>query len=460
MQKVPPLPEEEQKLWVLDQKINQRGIPVDTDACQHIVNLCAQYKKNANKQLEAITGGALTSIDQSVAMATYCGLPDVAKATVASELEKGPNPVLELRQSAAKASVAKFTKLQAMSMEDSRIRGTLRYYRAGTGRWGGTGFQPQNLPSRGIPKGQTLKIFQTLLDDPDWAQSMYGDVMHIASWCVRPCVRAPEGKTFYQFDYSSIEGRILAWLAEDPMLEVYADPTKDVYTITAQSIGPDTPRDDGKVLELACGYQGSVGACKRMAEGTGVEKTDEEWLGLVRAWRDNRKPTVAFWYNIQSACIQAIRSPGVVQTVNRQRIRFANGVLAIKLLSGRCLFYRAPRIVDGGLTFMATRKAQDSNKDILETDPLCPRWVRKKTYGGRLVENIVQATARDFLVYSMFRLEASGYKTIFHVHDEVVIEDVPDADEGDMQRLLELVPDWAEGFPLAVDGWTGDRYKK
>jgi len=468
--KVPAMPGEEQARWVLDQEINRRGIPVDLPACEMMIDMCRKLVAEGNAELNRITDGALDTVGQHAKIAAYCDMPDGAdKYKVADALASGhgtplQRQVLEIRQKLSKTSVAKYDALKRMAGADARVRGTLRFHKATTGRWGGVGFQPHNLPSP--PKGvDAIEVLEEIRDDADWAELLYGDKLSMASWCVRPTVCASPGKTLYSFDYKAIEGRVLAWLTDDPMLSDYE--TGDPYVTAASWVGEGTPRKIGKVLELACGYQGSVGACKQMAGNFGVSKPDEEWKTLVDMWRGKRQPTVSFWYDLERACKRAIQR-GATETIRCLRIRVVHNWLAIKLPSGRCLWYPQPSIervetpwgAKDAVTFWGQPKDNERKEDYLGRHPRCKRWVHKVTYGGKLTENVVQAIARDLLCFSMQSVTDAGRKVIFHVHDELNMEDEPGLDMNELRRVVERKPGWAHDLPLKAVGWTGERYRK
>jgi DNA polymerase len=464
---LPALTGDERATFELDGEINRRGIGVDRKAVESILEILAKETIRGDEELERITEGKITSHGQAAKIAKFCGIADCTKATVAGELEVGElspvqRRVLEIRRDLSKSSTKKFPTMLDRCCGDERLRSLLQYHGAKTGRWAGRGPQPQNLPRwpKGINGEEVLRDF---LESPDMIDVYYGNIHSAASWTLRSCLTAKEGKTLFCGDFSSIEGRVLAWYAkEQETLSSYAQGL-DLYKVAASAIYGipydqvnEEQRFIGKVAELALGYQGWVGAFISMAANFGVEITEAKAEDICRAWRDKRKKTVDLWHNTNA---DAIAASGMFFRDGRD--------LICELPSGRHMVYpdaETRYITDrydrkkATLTFMAPKTPSMKKTDILSVHSNSDRYVRVKTYGGCLTENIVQATARDLLVEAMKR--APEYPVVIHVHDEIVAEAHKEKSLEEFIGLFSIVPNWAEGLPIEVKGWKGDRYRK
>lgn len=349
----------------------------------------------------------------------------------------------------------------------------------------------------------------------DTIDLLYGPPMDVISNCLRGCIVAAPGKVLMVADFAAIEARGLAWLAgEEKVLDVFRTGA-DIYCAAAQDIygkpinKKDHPaeRQVGKVVILACGYQGSVGAFQSMAKNYGVKVPDDQALKIVKAWREKNPAIVGYWRECEAAAISAVQEPGEKfyagppgRQVGYQK---RGSFLFCRLPSGRLLSYPYPRLVpyvwiardtiertaqknpDGSTTLreilVGTESKRIPHADLLKwmrhgwrqngepspalhykyVDGLTKQWVEGPTYGGSLVENITQAICRDLLAEAMMRLSQRGYRVVMHVHDEAVAE----VDEGfgsveEFEELMSEVPAWAKGFPIAAEGWSGKRYRK
>ena len=272
------------------------------------------------------------------------------------------------------------------------------------------------------------------------------------------------GKDFICADYASIEGRVLAWLAgEETALDVYRS-GKDPYKVAAAAIYHVSydevmkeQRFIGKIAELALGYQGAKGAFTQMAMGYGVALPEKEVEEIVANWRESRPKTVAFWFGLERACREALDKPGKAYEFRGIKFIVRHGFLAMRLPSGRCLWYKNPHMAEKEMPWGETKwvVAFDGVNSTTR------KWCTQYLYGGLLAENATQATARDILVNGMFNAEEAGYPIVMHVHDEIVSE-VPEGfgSVESFENLICTLPDWAEGLPIAAEGWRGKRYKK
>ena len=466
---LPALTGDERRTFLLDAEINRRGVSVDRESVAKIVGILDKEVERGNEELSKITDGEITSHGQSEKIAEYAGIADCQKSTVARELEGDrlaprQRRVLEIRRQLSKTSTKKFPAMLERCCADERIRGILQYHGASTGRWAGRGIQPQNLPRwpKGINGEEVLSLLTT---EPDMCELVYGNLHEAASWTLRSCLQAGPGKTLFCGDFSSIEGRVLAWYAgEAEILQAYRDGL-DMYKVAASLIY-DKPYKEimederfvGKVSELSLGYQGWVKAFMGMLEGFGVDNFSEYMAKSVcSGWREKRKRTVELWGNTAE---DAIEGAGMFSKDGKD--------LICTLPSGRHIVYADAQVrtvedpygrKKPTLTFMTARTPSMRKQQILAVHPNTPNYVRIKTYGGCLVENIVQATARDLLVEAMMR-GSTEFPITFHVHDEFVAEAEETKELDEFLRLFSIVPDWGEGIPINVTGWKGKRYRK
>ena len=472
---LPELPEREQSLWQLDLAINDRGVRIDAPAVRAILDGVARHSADMKREFQRMTG--LESPTQRNAtlrhlLALGVQMDGLTRSDVESALNSTDNEtakrILQIRQSLSKSSTAKYQAFLNAAGPDDRIRGCFMYHGAGTGRWSGRLIQPQNFPRGAFHDVEPcIRFFEA--GDLEGVKLFYGDPMEAASTCIRSMIVPAPGHDFICADYSSIEGRVLAWLAgEESALDVYRE-GRDPYRVAASVIyhvpyesiqKGDSRRQIGKVAELALGYQGSVGAFNQMALGYGVELPETEVREIVEKWRNSRPMTVRLWHELDNACKAAISNPGHVYSY--RGIKFAirgryNRMLAVMLPSGRCLWYVDPRLAQEKMTW-------GEEKMVIHFDGVnsaTRKWGTQKLYGGLLAENVTQAVARDVLVNGMFTAEAAGYPIVLHVHDEAVSE-VPEGfgSVEEYENLLCTVPQWAAGLPLKAEGWRGKRYRK
>jgi DNA polymerase bacteriophage-type len=468
------LPESELEVWRADQRINDRGVRVDLQAITAITARVEEAEQRLELEAQRLSHGTLSSTNQVAALLTWLEvrglkLSNLQAETVDETLRRPDlNPearrMLEIRRALAKASVAKLTAMARMVCKDGRVRGMHRYYGADTGRWSGNGVQTQNLPRKTDPEGP--EAFQLMTVEE--LEAVYGDVFAGASQCIRPVFIAGEGRTLLARDYASIEGRVLAWLAgEEYVLQHYRD-GHDMYKVS-YSAAFGTPYEEvtkpqrtvGKPIELGLGFGGWIGALRKMGETYRVEfPDDDECKRIVLAWRDSRPATTAYWANLWQACLETVRT-GHPHAVGAVKFGIRDEWLHTRLPSGRLLSYYQPRVetrIDlykrekETLTFMGI--------DGRLTSPTYKKWVRIATWYGVIVENIVQAVARDLLAGSLVRLEREKLNTVLHIHDEVVLEEDDGSAEGRFAAAMEHLPDWAAGLPIGTEGWVGRRFRK
>lgn len=472
------LPFAEQEVYFMDQRINQNGMYIDLDTMNMLSQMMDDKEVNLRKEFQELTDGIeATQRDKLMTFfeVNKLKLANLTKLTVHNTLQRDdlePNlrRVLEIKQQLSKSSTAKYTKLRDMVCQDGRIRGYLLYHGAATGRWAGRFFQPQNLPRGDFEVNDELHELVNL-GDYEAVESHTGhSIFVVASTMLRSLIAAPPGKDLISADYSAIEARVLAWLAGEEKVNKFFhkyDEGKsdyDLYMLAASDIYGKSPKDIdkkerqvGKVVILACGYQGSVGAFQSMALNYDVKVTDEAAKAIVKQWRGNNQMITSFWYELERAITSVIRRPDTTRRVGKVVVGVDRNFLCIRLPSKRVLYYYQPKVE------MVMKPWGEPGQAITfgRTNGLTKQWERTVSYGGKFVENVTQAVARDLMAEGMFRTERVGYLPILTVHDEVLSEiEEGKGDLKEFENLLATVPRWAEGLPLAAEGWRAKRYRK
>jgi DNA polymerase len=475
-----PVPDWLQKQWETDLIINRRGVSVDMGFVSGAIQMSEAVRAELMKEASEISG--LENPNSVTQLTGWLNeempdkeISDMRKATVSQLLERDDNAdhvqrMLEIRQELSKTSTKKYHAIENCVCADGKIRGLLQFYGANrTGRWAGRLVQVQNLPRTYT---EPLELARVLVREgkTDSLRLVYGDVFDTLSQLIRTALVASQGCKMISVDFSAIEARVISWLAQEEWrLEVFRSHGKIYEASAAQMFGvpiekivkgnPEYElRARGKVAELALGYQGGVGAIRQMDVGNKLaDQSDEEVQELVNLWRRTNSKIRDLWYSMDDAA-KSVVSTGGTETVNglvlTREYDYAHDAhcMSIRLPSGRKLYYISPTITENrwGNPSIAYYGVNEKNK-----------WGRIETYGGKLVENCVQAIARDLLADTIDRLEARGYPVIFHVHDEVII-DIPPK-EGMLQEIIDIMSEpvsWAAGLPLGADGWVGDFYKK
>lgn len=455
-----PVPEFVWQEYALDQTVNDRGIQVDLQLVQQAIRMDALTKDKLFQRMKALTHlENPNSVYQLLGWLETQGYSSdsLGKTQVQERIKTAEEPVrsvLELRLQLSKASVKKYQAMQNAVCSDGRARGMFQFYGANrTGREAGRIIQLQNLPQNHLPD---LEAARELVKSGNLeaVELLYEDVPDTLSQLIRTAFVPKPGYQFLVADFSAIEARVIAWLAgETWRMQAFAE-GKDIYCASASKIfgvpvvkhGENGHlRQKGKVAELACGYGGSVGAMKAMG---GAEMSDAELKQLVTDWRTASPHIVQLWWDVENAAIKAVRDKTETET-HGIHFSYESGFLFIKLLSGRRLAYVKPRIGEN-------RFGGDSI--TYEGIGTGRKWERLETYSGKLVENIVQATARDLLFYSMQTL--SQYFIVGHIHDEMIIECPKDTKLEEICQEMARTPDWANGLLLRADGYACQFYKK
>lgn len=460
-----PIPEKEQQLYCLDQRINDRGIMVDRNLVNHAIVCDLLYKETATKRAYELSElENPNSVSQLKGWLTEKGIEvdSLAKATVEELVDKTEGDVqemLKLRLAMSKTSVKKYEAIDRSVCRESRVHGLLQFFGANrTGRWAGRLVQIHNLPQNHI---SDLELARGLVADGryDDVEMLYESTPNVLSELIRTAFVAKPGSRFIISDFSAIEARVLAWLAgEQWRIEVfqthgkiYEASASAMFHVPIEEITKTSPlRQKGKISELALGYGGSVGAMTAMG-ALKMGLLEEELPSLVTTWRNANPHITQFWWAVDEAAVKAVRDKKPSR-VGRVAFEYSSGILFVTLPSGRKLSYVKPKMGVNkfgreGITYEGIGESK--------------KWMRLETYGPKLVENIVQAASRDILAEAMIRLEKEGFDIVCHVHDEVVLE-VPEGVSSveEINQIMAVNPEWTDGLPLSAAGFESPFYKK
>lgn len=473
-----PVPEDVQRQWVLDQLINLRGVAVDMQLVEGALALGAQVKTELTEEAKQLSGlenpNSVAQLKKWLEEETGEELESLNKQTVSDLLGKDlPSDaaarMLEIRRELGKTSTKKYDAIEQCVCRDGRVRGLLQFYGANrTGREAGRLVQVQNLPHDTVP---AMTEARELVKERNEAgvKAVYGSVMSTLSALIRTTFVSANNMTFVDADFSAIEARVIAWLAGERWVldvfrthgKIYEATASQMFGIPLDRIKKGNPeyayRAKGKVATLALGYQGGAGALINMgALRSGL--TEDELPDIVSRWRASNPAIVGFWYDLDAAAQRVIKESlpadvGPVRLAREWDAAHDLDYMTIQLPSGRKLYYAQP--------CMGLNRYGKPSMQYMGMNQTTKKWQAVETYGGKLAENITQAVARDCLFYAMENLEAAGFRIVFDIHDEVVIE--TPSDQADLDRVVQImsVPaPWAQGLPLNADGWVGDYFRK
>ena len=485
-----PVPAFVQKQWETDLTMNARGVAADMEMVSGALVIGATVKSQLMAEARQLSGldnpNSIKQLARWLTEATDSDaeITSVTKETVATML-KQPQPanvqrMLEIRQELGKTSTKKYDALETCIADDGRVRGLLQFYGANrTGRWAGRLVQVQNLPrtyTHPLPPARQLVKDRNI----DGLRLMYGSINDTLSQLIRTAFVATPGNVLIDADFSAIEARVISWLAgQEWRLEVfrthgkiYEASASQMFHVPIEKIKKGNPeyalRQRGKVAELALGYQGGVSAMRRMDTGHNLDDlSDDEVKGIVDRWRETNSMIRDLWNIVDSAAVTVITNGGA-QTIRSEttdavitlacELDVITGIryMTILLPSGRKLYYPSPEI--------GVNRWGNPSVSYMGQNQTTKRWERVETYGGKLVENIVQAIARDCLAIAIENLEAQGLHVVFHIHDEVVIDTPAWADNDTMldtvTKIMTKPIPWAQALPLNADGWVDKFFKK
>lgn len=524
--RIPDLIPEELELWLLDQCINLRGVNIDRRALANCKAIIEQAHERYTAELSTLTGGTVKGASEIQKLSGWLGAQGVHMASLDAEhveaaLKREDLPVaarraLEIRATLGAASVKKLFAIDRRTSRDGRLRDLFAFCGADrTGRFAGRGPQPQNLPNSGpavlrcdringcgrhyaphlgvcpwcstpVDFSESTEWSIDAVEDAlaviaygelDYVEAVFGDAVAAVSGCLRGLFSATEGCDLICSDYSAIEAVVLAALAgEEWRLDVFRTHGK-IYEMSAAKItgipfeefqrhkaetGDHHPmrKKVGKVAELASGYQGGYGAWR--AFGADKHLGEQEIRDAIKAWRKESPAIVRFWYGLEDAAVAAVQNPGQCYACNGITYGVKDDVLYCQLLSGRKLCYHHPRLHPdvtpwGKQVLKLTYMGWNTDYKKGSTG-----WLRLDTYGGKLCENVVQATARDILTHALVNVERAGYAVVLHIHDEIVSEVLEGTGSvEEFERIMATLPPWCADWPIkATGGWRGKRYRK
>ncbi len=466
-----PMIDKEWELWSLDQRINDGGVKIDKILVENAINCDEAYQRKATEEAAELT--KLENPNSPAQLKEWLRakgieVESLSKEKVTELIEEVDDEevirLLQLRQELSKTSVKKYEAMGRAVCTDERVRGLMQFYGANrTGRWAGRLVQIHNLPRNTM---DNLTEARDLLKAGDYEtlELLFDSVPDVLSQLIRTAFIPSENSRFIVADFSAIEARVIAWLAGEKWVidtfkghgKIYEMTASKMFNVPMEKIAKGNPeyelRSRGKVATLACGYQGSTGALVAMgAIKMGLK--EEELPQIVAAWREANPKIVKLWSDIEKAAIEALEENKVVTIQYGLKFYCGGGVLFIKLPSGRSLAYVRPKLEKDNRfnKKMITYEGVDQGK----------QWGRLSTYGGKLTENIIQAIARDCLAESMLNLYKAGYKTVFHVHDEVIL-DVPFGFGSiyEVEEIMGTSIEWAPGLPLKAASFETNHYKK
>lgn len=472
-----PMPEEEEKLWQMDVRMNAYGVRVDTGLIGGALSIHERSTEELIRKAASITG--LSNPNSTAQLMGWLRgqgteLPDLRKETVSETLDNPENlpeevkTVLEIRQQLGKTSIKKYEAMKTACCTDERVRGLTQYYGANrTGRWAGRMVQMQNLPRNYL---KTLDYARKLVKAGNYegVKALYGNVPDTLSQLIRTAFIPSEGHKFVVADFSAIEARVIAWLAGEQWVnevfathgKIYEATASQMFGVPVEKIVKGNPeyslRQKGKVATLALGYQGGVNSLISMG-ALGMGLTEEELPEIVDRWRQANPRIVDLWYQVGNAALAVMESAqpqavhGLVFALEGGLL-YGQSFLTVRLPSGRKLFYPKP--------FLKENQFGRPAVHYYTVGQQTRKWEVASTYGGKMVENIVQAIARDCLAETLKRIDARGLQVVFHVHDEVIIDAPMETTVEEICGLMAEPIPWAPGLILRGAGFESSYYMK
>lgn len=471
-----PVPESEQELWELDQRINGRGILIDKAFVDSALYLDVGMRHELTKEAQEISGlenpNSVQQLIEWLKAETDEEINQLRKEDVKDLIKDANSDVvrrmLEIRLELSKTSIKKYLAMIMSMCDDNRVRGTMQFYGAArTGRWAGRLVQVQNLPRNNLPALDLARRYVLERNDK-MIKYTYGSIADTLSQLIRTAIIPAPGHVFLVADFSAIEARVVAWLAgEEWALEafrthgkIYEATASQMFGVPLEKIKKGNPeyelRQKGKIATLALGYGGGVGSLISMG-ALKMGLTEDELPEIVRRWRAANRRICDLWYSLEAAAIDVVKtgSPICVRGLLLARegdYQTGQDFLTIQLPSGRKLYYAKP--------FLAPNRFGNEAVHYYGVGRTSRKWEEVEIWGGTFTENVVQAIARDCLAYSMLQLEAAGYRIVMHVHDEVIIEAPEGSSVDEVCEIMGRPIPWAPGLPLEAAGFETKYYKK
>jgi DNA polymerase len=474
----------ERRVWELDQKANQRGVYIDVKSVVILNRLVEEEKERLFNEVCFLTSFELLDVGSWQQVVPYFErngvfLPNYQAATIAelvkARLYADSHPdlhrLLEIRQATAKSSTAKLVAMLVRLCDDGTVKDNLKYHGANTGRWSGSGLQLQNLP-RPTPGFDQDAAFALLATDPtlEEVRAAFGDILQFASNCIRGCLTAHPGHEFTSADFASIEARVLVWIAGDEEAldvfrqggDIYIEMASAIYGFPINKKDHPDERQLGKMTILGCGYQMGAETFRAQADVQwGVRIDQETSERAVKGYREKYYKVKQLWADQEAAMLAAVRT-GEPQTSGYLTYGVRGKFLHVRLPSGRLLSYFDPKVQSREVPWSTPEKPVF--KDVvtyMTVDSMTNQWVRTNSYGGKIVENVVQAIARDLMAEAALRCEAAGFPLVCTIHDELLC--ITPEGEGRLkvfEAMMAELPAWAAGCPVEAEGWIGHRYRK
>lgn len=460
---------EELELFRLTLKVNERGLPVDVNLCDSILNAKKEYETRLNKEVKNITRGELANTNsrpQSLKWLSSQGLEldgytktDIKGALGRDDLSLNVQRFLEIRSELSRTPIKKFDFMKMALCNDNTIKNNLIYHKATTGRYAGSGFQMHNLPR------DSHENPEQLIDQFKSGNTSELNVYNEGIKLTRSIITAPQGKKLIVSDFSSIENRVIAWVARDfetlkkfeQGLDQYKDTAVDIYNVDYDDVTKDQ-RQLGKIAVLSCGFGGGWKTFKTVCQDSwGIIISEDEAQHIVDSYRAKYWRVKNLWYGLYDAALEAVTRPGVVTVYNSLKLRMMGDFLYMRLPSGRMLAYYKPELKMVTTPWGAEKLALTH----MGNNTYTRKWERLTVIPGRLTENAVQAIARDFLTEAKIRIENAGYTVIGSVHDEII--SLVDKDFGSIEefnKLMSIQPLWAPDCPIECEGYEDKRYRK
>ena len=458
-----PLPKSEWSNYWLDQNINDRGILIDDILVDSSIMFDEILREEKMNRAIKLTG--LENPNSPLQLREWLNkkgldIDSLSKKEVKKALKNAKGDIkeaLELRLELSKSSVRKYDAMKNVKGKDNRARGLIQFYGANrTGRYSGRLIQVQNLRRNNL---KDLELARSLVRNKEFKtlEMLYDSSSDVLSQLIRTAFIPKKGSRFIVSDFSAIEARVLAWLAGEQWVldafkngeDIYCKTASRMFGVNVEKHGENSHlRQKGKIATLACGYQGALGALKAMG-GIEMGLSEDELQSIVDSWREANPNIVNLWWDIDSIVKRVVKTKGKEKYKNLV-ISYEKGILFIELPSKRRLSYPKARI---GMNRFGGESI------VYEGIVVGNKWERQESYGGKFVENIIQAIARDILAEAMVRLEKRGFNIVMHIHDEVVIETSSSSIE-EVNKIMSIVPSWAKGLILDADGFECEFYKK